>query len=146
MGYTSDVAVGAWVGRTFTNPPRSEGMNRVWGESGGGTIWREFLKAYVASHGKPADWARPAGVGAVLVCKAGLKADHPVPDQTRIDLFIAGTEPKTYCTGMEPGAGAAPAASPSPAATDTAAPILILPSRNPLPTRLPVPSPSGGRD
>jgi membrane peptidoglycan carboxypeptidase len=147
MGYTTDVAVGTWVGRTFTNPPRSEGMNRVWGESGGGTIWREFLKAYVASHGKPADWVRPAGIQSVLVCKAGLRADHPVPDQTRSELFLAGTEPKAYCPGMEPGATAPPVASPHPSASDSTSPIVILPRQKPSPTLLPTPSPTDdGRD
>jgi membrane carboxypeptidase/penicillin-binding protein len=143
MGYTTDVAVGTWVGRTFTNPPRSEGMNRVWGESGGGTIWREFLKAYVASHGKPADWVRPAGVQSLLVCSAGLRADHPVPGQTRSELFLAGTEPKAYCPGMEPGATAPPVASPRPSGSDGASPIVILPSRKPSPPPSPSPSDDG---
>src|SRR5207302_7651181 len=66
MGYTSDLAVAAWMGRTVTQPtPHNESMTGrlggLWGEIGPAFSWRQFVKAYYGSK-KPADWARPADV------------------------------------------------------------------------------------
>ncbi len=146
VGYTPEAAVGAWMGRTLNNPPRNESMPGVWGEFGGGMVWREFLKAYVANHPVAADWSRPGAVRSVLICKAlGLRADHAVDGLTRTEFFVAGTEPTAFCPGMEPAPSHTPtpsvsrspsptpgeSASPSPSTTPRASPSL---SPSPTPT------------
>src|SRR6202045_2651996 len=69
IGYTSDLAVASWMGRTVTKPtPHNESMNGLWGEIGPASSWRQFMKAYYAGK-KPADWARPADVASMAICK-----------------------------------------------------------------------------
>src|SRR6202011_4530460 len=49
IGYTSDLAVASWMGRTVTKPtPHNESMNGLWGEIGPASSWRQFMKAYYA--------------------------------------------------------------------------------------------------
>src|SRR2546427_5065950 len=64
IGYTSDLAVASWMGRTVTKPaPHNESMTGsaggVLGGIGPASSRREFVQG---SHGtkKPAHWARPA--------------------------------------------------------------------------------------
>ncbi len=149
VGYTPDVAVGAWMGRTLNNPPRTESMDHVWGEFGGGMVWRDFIKGYTADHPVARDWARPASIQPLLVCKSGLRADQPVAGETRSEIFIAGTEPKAYCLGMEPRAPAPvpPSPSPSPTLIPTPSPIVlptgapsVVPSGSPRPSASPGPA------
>jgi len=147
VGYTPEVAVGTWMGRTLNNPPRTESMNRVWGEYGGGMVWREFMRAYTADHPVAHDWARPASIQTLLVCKSGLRADRPVAGETRSEIFIAGTEPKAYCLGMEPQAPVAPSPSPPPRSTagptPTAIPsVILLPTGAPSAAPSPLPRPT----
>lgn len=146
VGYTPEVAVGAWMGRTLSNPPRNESMPGVWGELGGGMVWREFLRAYTVAHPASADWARPATIRTLLVCQAGLRAAHPVAGQTRNELFVAGTEPTAWCPGMEPAASATPSPHPTNGPSPTPSVSLPVPPISPEPSPTPTgpaPSPSG---
>ncbi len=150
VGYTPEVAVGAWMGRTLSNPPRNESMPGVWGELGGGMVWREFVRAQVGTRPVSADWGRPPTIRTLLVCRAGLRAAHPVAEQTRTELFVAGTEPAAWCPGMEPAPSATPTPSSSPRPTNHASPTpsasLPSPSGSPGPSPTPTgsaPTPSG---
>jgi penicillin-binding protein 1A len=92
VGYSSDLAVAAWMGRTVSAPtPHNESMytsryGGLWGEVGPAYSWKEFMKAYYASR-KPADWTRPAEVSSMTLCKLtgqpapdGLSGDRAVTD------------------------------------------------------------------
>src|SRR5438046_9171981 len=64
IGYTSDLAVASWMGRTVTKPaPHNESMTGpaggLWGEIGPATTWRQIDKTYSCKT-KPADWESPA--------------------------------------------------------------------------------------
>jgi membrane peptidoglycan carboxypeptidase len=95
VGYSSDIAVASWMGRTVMQPtPHNESMytaryGGLWGEIGPASSWRQFVKAYYGSK-KPADWSRPAEVSTMTLCKlTGLPAPVDVsPDLAVQDLVV----------------------------------------------------------
>ncbi|HEY0492646.1 MAG TPA: transglycosylase domain-containing protein [Candidatus Dormibacteraeota bacterium] len=107
VGYTSDLAVASWMGRTITVPvPRNESMNGLWGETGPASSWRQFLKAYYAGR-RPADFSRPAEVTPATVCKLTGQPAADIPAELAvIDLVIKGqAAPAASCGGGSNGAG-----------------------------------------
>jgi membrane peptidoglycan carboxypeptidase len=106
IGYSSDLAVASWMGRTVTQPtPHNESMNGLWGEVGPVTPWLQFMKAYPAK--KPADWTRPAEVARLTLCKL---TGQPAPPDVSPDLLIQDLVPVP-----DPAAPpAAPCGSPAP--------------------------------
>ncbi len=138
IGYTSDLAVASWMGRTVTQPtPHNESMSSsryggLWGEIGPASSWRQFLKAYYANK-KPADWARPAEVSTMTLCKlTGQPAPIDVsPDLGVQDLVITPdpTAPLAAC-GSPAASGGPPAGTPPGDGTGLPG---VLPSVSPLP-------------
>ena len=133
VGYTSDLAVASWMGRTVTLPtPRNESMNGLWGEVGPATTWRQFIKAYYAGR-KPADWARPADVVSATVCKLTGQPAAQIPAE------LAATDLVLRSVAVAAGTCGAPAdpgpAVPGPPGTPVEPPSLPggLPSLPPLP-------------
>ena len=121
VGYSSNLAVAAWMGRTVSSPtPHNESMytaryGGLWGEVGPAFSWKEFMKAYYAGK-KPADWTRPADVSSMTLCKL---TGQPAPDGLTPDLAVTDLaltpdpgSPRAAC-GSIPGSNE-PAASPSP--------------------------------
>src|SRR5207248_3053790 len=89
IGYTSDLAVASWMGRTVTKPaPHNESMTGpaggLWGEIGPASSWRQFVRAYYGSK-KPADWARPTDVSTMTLCKL---TGQPAPADLSPELAI----------------------------------------------------------
>ena len=133
IGYTSDLAVASWMGRTVTKPtPHNESMNGLWGEIGPASSWKQFVKAYYGSK-KPADWARPAEVAPMTLCKltgqpvvAGLS-----PELTVQDLAIA-PDPSLPVAGCGSAAGGG-SLSGGPPSGDASGLPGVLPSLSPLP-------------
>ncbi|MDQ6883088.1 MAG: penicillin-binding protein [Candidatus Dormibacteraeota bacterium] len=139
VGYTSDLAVASWMGRTVTLPtPRNESMNGLWGEVGPSMAWRQFVKAYYAGR-KPADWTRPADVVSTRLCKlTGQPAAQIPAELTVTDLSIkSDATPTASC-----GAGG-PSGSGQPGSIIPGLPGLpTLPTLPPLPSLPPLPLPS----
>ncbi len=116
IGYTSDVVVATWMGRTVSQPtPHKEPMNGLWGEVGPGSSWRQFMKAYYTGK-KPADWVRPAEVVSMTLCKL---TGQPAPVDAAPGLVIQdlavkpdSAPPLAACgapaMGSEPARGARP--------------------------------------
>ena len=132
IGYTSDLAVASWMGRTVSQPaPHNESMNGLWGEIGPASSWKQFVKAYYGSK-KPADWARPAEVAPMTLCKlTGQPAAADVAPELAIqDLSIIPDPalPLGGC-GSGPGSGSSSGGTPGDA---TGLPG-VLPSLSPLP-------------
>jgi membrane peptidoglycan carboxypeptidase len=124
IGYTTDLAVATWMGRTVTKPvPANESMKALWGETGPGSVWHKFMQAYYSGR-KPADWTRPSDVQTSLFCKeTGVPTGLGAPDVTIADLVLQSL----------------PAASPAPCDTGAAVPpdgssLQLLPGQQPLPT------------
>ncbi|TMD50294.1 MAG: penicillin-binding protein [Chloroflexi bacterium] len=137
IGYTTDVAVASWMGRTVTQPtPHNESMNGLWGEIGPASSWRQFMKAYYPSK-KPADWTRPAEVVSLTLCKL---TGQPAPPDVSPDLAI-----QDLVTIPDPAAPpAAPCGSPAPVSVlpaPTAGAGSGLPGVLPSTSPFPIPSP-----
>jgi membrane carboxypeptidase/penicillin-binding protein PbpC len=90
VGYTPDYAAGVWVG----NADNAE-MEHISGVTGAAPIWREVMdKIHATLPVKP--FAEPPGMVRVEVCAtSGLLPTPYCPERVK-ELFIAGTEPKTY--------------------------------------------------
>ena len=90
IGYSTDLAVASWMGRTVMQPtPHNESMytpryGGLWGEVGPAFSWKQFVKAYYGSK-KPADWSRPAEVTSISLCKL---TGQPAPVDVAADLAI----------------------------------------------------------
>ena len=88
VGYTPQLTVGVWIGNTD-----NESMNNVTGASGAAPIWKGVMERY--HEGLPPRWyERPANVVASAVCQPSGLLPSPDCQRQRVELFIAGTEPK----------------------------------------------------
>jgi len=118
VGYTSDLAVASWMGRTVSEPtPHNESMstNRyggLWGEVGPAFSWREFMTSYYRGK-KPADWTHPAEVSSMTLCKL---SGQPAPAEVSADLAVTDLVVTPDPAAPRAACGAAPA-SPDPNAS-----------------------------
>ncbi len=96
VGYTPELVVGTWVGNADNTP-----MVNISGVQGAGPIWHDFMRAALV--GKPeSQFARPAGLARAEVCAmSGLLPTAYCPLK-RSELFIDGTQPKSYDTFYQP--------------------------------------------
>jgi len=114
IGYTSDLAVASWMGRTLSQPtPHNESMSTrayggLWGEIGPASSWKQFMKAYYGNK-KPADWARPADVTRMTLCKL---TGQPAPADVAPEFTIQDLALKP-----DPALPAAPCGTPAPGGT-----------------------------
>ena len=90
IGYTPDYAVGVWAG----NSDNSE-MEHISGVSGAGPIWHDLMeKIHQTLPVHP--FVEPPGMTRVEVCAtSGLLPTPYCPERIK-ELFISGTEPKTF--------------------------------------------------
>src|SRR5438477_4736588 len=116
IGYTSDLAVASWMGRTLSQPtPHNESMSTrayggLWGEIGPASSWKQFMKAYYGSK-KPADWARPAEVTPITLCKL---TGQPAPADAAPEFTIQDLALKP-----DPALPAAPCGTPATGGTSS---------------------------
>jgi penicillin-binding protein 1C len=96
IGYTPDYAVGVWVG----NADNSE-MEHISGVMGAAPIWRDVMEKIHQTLPVRA-FVEPPGMTRVEVCAtSGLLPTPYCPERVK-ELFIAGTEPKTYDNIWQP--------------------------------------------
>jgi 1A family penicillin-binding protein len=87
IGYTPDRAVGVWVGNADGQP-----MESITGITGAGPIWHDVVLA--AHRGlPPRPFARPAGIVDLTICAEGGMLPAPACPATRLERFVAGTQP-----------------------------------------------------
>jgi membrane peptidoglycan carboxypeptidase len=139
VGYTTDVAVATWMGRTVMKPaPHNESMNGLWGEVGPGSAWRQFMKAYYGGK-KPADWARPPEVASLALCKLTGQPGIDLPAELAVTDLALKADPTAVPTACG-SAGSAGTGSGPPNGQDPGLPG-VVPTVPPLPIpSLPVPS------
>ena len=131
IGYTTDVAVASWMGRTVTQPaPHNESMNGLWGEIGPASSWRQFMKAYYPAK-KPADWVRPAEVVSTTLCKL---TGQPAPTDVAPDLAIQDLVVPDPAAPPPAPCGSPAATPPTPTPGPGSGLPGVLPSISPLPT------------
>lgn len=100
MGFTTEIAVGVWVGNTDNSP-----MLNVTGVTGAGPIWRAVMDAAAAlPEYAPQEFPRPASVFPQTVCldDGTLAANYQFCNehsQTHVELFtgnVPGEEQRLY--------------------------------------------------
>jgi penicillin-binding protein 1C len=96
VGYTPDYTVGVWVG----NADNAE-MEHISGVMGAAPIWREVMEKIHQT--LPVRWyTEPPGMVRVEVCAtSGLLPTPYCPERVK-ELFIAGTEPKSFDNIWQP--------------------------------------------
>ncbi len=108
LGFTTDVAIGVWVGNTRNAP-----LEMIDGIQGAGPIWAqlmldlhsrpEFIELLEGPDGQPmpTQFPRPAGIIDGVVCEAtgGLPTDE---SSNRGELLVAGGAPALRCDQLTP--------------------------------------------
>jgi penicillin-binding protein 1A len=95
IGLTPDLAAGVWLGFDRPRPIMP-------GASGGrlaAPVWADLMSSAYRTRPAPAPWAPPANVVSVHIDeRTGYLATGSCPPaDTRIEYFLVGTEPRTYC-------------------------------------------------
>ena len=103
LGYTTDVAIGVWVGNTLNEP-----LAKIDGIQGAGPIWatmmremhsnQEFAKLLNGPDGQPLprEFARPPGIVEGIVCEA--TGGRPTENSgNRRELLVQGGPPAQRC-------------------------------------------------
>jgi len=91
IGFTPDLVVGVWVG----NSDNTRMGRGAFGSSMAAPIWNAFMRETLANR-PPQPFPEPSGLVRVRVCQPSGLLPTPTCPQTREELFIAGTEPKTF--------------------------------------------------
>ncbi len=89
VGYTPNLLTGVWVGNADNQP-----MVDVTGVSGAAPIWNAFMRQVLLGR-TSLDFAEPPGMTRVEVCALSGLLPTPTCPQTRVELFIDGTQPTT---------------------------------------------------
>lgn len=100
LGYVPQLVAGVWVGNADNTP-----MYGVSGVDGAAPIWHDFME--VALKGQPVlRFAEPPGLVRVAVCAESGLLPGPSCPHRRVEVFIAGTEPRERCPLHLPGGAA----------------------------------------
>lgn len=87
IGYTPDLAVGAWVGNADYTP-----MKKIAGSVGAAPIWHNIMRRSL--EGQPvANFVQPSGIERLRVCADGGTLPSPACPQTRDEIFASGQGP-----------------------------------------------------
>ena len=103
VGMTPDIVAGVWLG--FDEP------RTILAGGGGGSLaapaWAEMMKEVYAKRGASAAWTAPASLVSMPVdIRSGGAATSACPQEdVRIEYFLPGTEPTTWCPLHPDGAG-----------------------------------------
>jgi membrane peptidoglycan carboxypeptidase len=127
VGYTSDLAMGVWMGHTDSHSAHLH-QNRIYGENGAGLILRDFVRDWYQGHA-PADLIRPR-----TTCSTSTATPTPRPGATP-----RSAEPNVPYELADPGSQAAAVAVPL-RACPSPAPRRVVP--NPSPGSAPTPAAS----
>lgn len=92
VGYTPQLAVGVWVGNTDNEP-----MDKITGLTGAAPIWNQVMKAGLGNEPN-VPFSEPSGIKKMTVCYPSGLLPTSECGQKRTEIFIEGTEPKTYDT------------------------------------------------
>jgi membrane peptidoglycan carboxypeptidase len=90
MGFTSDIAVGVWVGNADYSP-----MERTTGVSGAAPIWAAFMQAaeQQITGSNPAPFGRPAGIVDKVICAVSGAEPSEFCPQQRAEIFATDQPP-----------------------------------------------------
>jgi membrane peptidoglycan carboxypeptidase len=106
LGFTPQVAVGAWVGNNDRAP-----MDNIAGSLGAAPIWRQLMEYFLK--GKPViSFSQPDGILKMDVCREnGLRAEVAT-SSAYPEFFLPGTTPKSSCITPTPELSETPTPTP----------------------------------
>jgi len=90
IGYTSDIAIGVWVGNnngSLMNARLASGL------TGASPIWNRAMNLYLADHPHP-EFPRPDGIEEAYVGTLSGMVPYENKEDRRIEYFIQGAAPK----------------------------------------------------
>ena len=88
VGYTPDLVTGVWVGNADNRP-----MRNVSGITGAAPIWHDFMEEALKA-APPRAFPRPEGLVQAEVCSPMGRRPGPWCQDRRLELFVAGSEPR----------------------------------------------------
>jgi membrane carboxypeptidase/penicillin-binding protein len=91
VGYTKDITIGVWVGN---NDGKQMNNRLASGLTGAAPIWNRSMKLFLADHPHQ-EFAKPEGIKEVMVGTLSGMLPYEDKEQTRLEYFVEGTEPKT---------------------------------------------------
>ena len=86
VGYSTERVIGVWVGNADNTP-----MLDVSGVDGAGPIWHDLM--ILAHDANPPDFVQPPAITDALICAPSGLLPTPACPRTRIEHFLAGSEP-----------------------------------------------------
>ena len=99
VGFSPYLTTAIWFG--FDMPGNSLGLNQT-GATAAGPVWAKYMKAIHENNPSmpPVEFKKPeSGLVELTVCRtSGMLPTEYCTDGTRKELFIAGTEPRKFCT------------------------------------------------
>ncbi len=96
LGYTPQLAVGAWVGNTENTP-----MKSLSGLSGAAPIWNQVMQEF--HRDKPVEWYnRPNTVVRERICAPSGQLPSSNCQATKVEWFVEGTQPVQEDTVWQP--------------------------------------------
>lgn len=108
MGFTPQLAIGAWVGNNDNTT-----MDQVAGSLGPAPIWKTLMEQF--HKGVPEQkFTPPSGIVAKSVCKSSGLLLKEASSSGYTEYFLKGTEPTRFCTVAAPQPSVAPGTSPAP--------------------------------
>lgn len=91
VGYTDEIAIGVWVGN---NDGRQMNNRLASGLTGAAPIWHRAMVSFLAEHPHP-EFKKPDGIKEVFVGTLSGMLPYEDKEETRLEYFVEGTEPKT---------------------------------------------------
>ncbi|MEA3406794.1 MAG: PBP1A family penicillin-binding protein [Chloroflexota bacterium] len=90
VGYSSEFAVGVWVGNANNEP-----MERVSGVSGAAPVWNATMRS--VHRQQPAPFVRPDGIAEVEVCALSGLLPNPTCQNRKTEVFLKENAPSERC-------------------------------------------------
>jgi len=90
LGYTTEIAVGVWIGNADYTP-----MKNISGVSGAGPLWNTVMQESISRYaaGSPAPFNRPATIEQYEICRVSGTRPSDNCSLRRTELFAAGQPP-----------------------------------------------------
>ncbi len=101
VGFSPYITTAVWFG--FDMPGNSLGLNQT-GAMAAGPVWARYMKDIHENNPElpPTDFKRPGGLVELSVCSvSGMLPTEYCNEGVKTEIFIAGTEPRKFCTFHE---------------------------------------------
>ncbi len=127
MGFTPQLAIGAWVGNNDNTT-----MDQIAGSLGAAPIWKNLMEHFLI--GVPEQkFTPPPGIITATVCKSMGLLIREATSSGYPEYFQSGTQPTQYCFGAPTSGSSSPRPSTAPNTTTTTPTTTVAPANPPTP-------------